>query len=42
MKTIRKTKEKKTLKGFRTLRTKELLQLRGGLAMKPKKIMFFN
>jgi hypothetical protein len=30
MKTLRKNKEKKTVKGFRILKTKELLQTKGG------------
>jgi hypothetical protein len=30
MKTMRKRKEKKTVKGFRNLNSKELLQIRGG------------
>jgi len=30
MKTLRKGKEKKALKGFRIIKTKELLQIRGG------------
>jgi hypothetical protein len=30
MKTLRKRKEKKTVKGFRTLKVKELMQIKGG------------
>ena len=30
MKTLRKRKEKKIVKGFRILKVKELLQIRGG------------
>jgi|GEM_PF-3088318 len=30
MKTLRKKQEKKTVKGFSILKTKELLQIRGG------------